>query len=614
MIRAFFFTISIVFGVIAPAAVAQVKDFTPVTREMLLNPSPGDWLMYSRTYDSQRFSPLNQINRQNVGQLRMAWVRGMVPGIHENIPIVHQGIMYVVGPGAVVQALDATNGDLLWEYRRKLPDDLRKFIGFAGRNRTLGIYEDLVFLAAPDGYLLGLDARTGAVRWETQVQDYKNGVGHTGGAIVVDGKILTGRSCNSMEYGRAACFVAAHDALTGKELWKFYATAAPGEPGGDSWGNLPEHERMASPWGPVSYDPVRKLLFLGIGNPHPATRMERHHGNLDAVPRSAPADLYTGSTVALDIATGKVVWYYQHLPGDDWGLDYTHERILLRTAINPDPKEVKWIKSGIPRGQERDIVVSIGKPGGIWVNDRATGGFLWATPFPYDTPNFHISRIDVETGKTYINWDMVLKSPGDSHLICFEDTKGYWPMAYYPGKNSLYIPYNDYCKVSIAGNEMGVSAAPGVGDSAAPGVTVARPSGDTGAAEHTVARPGADPNALTGIAKVNMSTGQIQRFYSQRAPGNGAVLATAGDLIFWGDMNRRFRAFDADTGKILWESILGGIIQSSTITYSVNGKQYVAVLTGDGGTSTMRPLALIRDIKPPRGHNAIYTFALPEHP
>ena len=156
MIRTLFFVTSIVLAVLTPAAWAQVDNFTPVTQEMLLNPSPGDWLMFSRTYDSQRFSPLDQINRQNVGQLRMAWVRGMGPGIHENIPIVHQGVMYVANPEAVVQALDATNGDLIWEYRRRLPEDLSEFIRNAGRARAVAIYEDLIFFTAPDGYLVGL--------------------------------------------------------------------------------------------------------------------------------------------------------------------------------------------------------------------------------------------------------------------------------------------------------------------------------------------------------------------------------------------------------------------------------------------------------------------------
>ena len=599
MIRILFLVTSIVFGAIPPAAFAQallsqgvggqVKNFTPVTREMLLNPSPEDWLMYSRTYDAQRFSPLDQINRRNVGQLRMAWARGMGSGVHANIPLAYRGVLYVVNPGAVIQALDATNGDLIWEYRRKLPDDLTNYVGGVGRSRTLAMFEDLIFYAAPDGYLLGLDARTGQVRWETKVHDYKTTAQQTPGPTVVDGKVMSGRGCSLA--GRVSCTIAAHDARTGKEVWKFYTTPAPGEPGGDSWGTVPVESRMASAWGlPGSYDPVRKLVYWGIGNPSPHTRMKRHGGDPDGTARSAPADLYSNSTVALDPDTGKLAWYYQHLPGDDWDADHVQERILFRTVLNPDPQAVKWINPRIPRGQQRDMIVTVGEAGGIWVLDRDKGQFLWATPFPYDVPEFHISRIDVETGKTYINWDKVLKKDGDRQLVCYQDTKSYWPIAYHPGKNSLYIPYHDQCTDTTA--------------------NMKNPQGD--GPRNGVLRPGSDPNAFSVIAKVNLTTGQVQRIHSQRAPGNGAVLATAGDLIFWGDMNRRFRAFDADTGKILWETILGGMIQMSTITYSVNGKQYVAVLTGDGGPGGLQPLSLVPEIKPPRGHNAIYVFALPE--
>ena len=161
MIRTLFFVTAIVVSATIPAALAQVKDFTPVTREMLLDPSPNDWLMFSRTYDNQRFSPLDQVNRQNVGQLRMAWARGMAPGTQESIPLVYQGIIYVLVPGAIIQALDATNGDLIWEYRHKLPDDMRDFIGTATKTKALAIYGDLIFYTAPDGYLLALDAPDG---------------------------------------------------------------------------------------------------------------------------------------------------------------------------------------------------------------------------------------------------------------------------------------------------------------------------------------------------------------------------------------------------------------------------------------------------------------------
>ena len=571
------------------AAPAQVENFVPVTQRMLENPSPSDWLMLSRTYDFQRFSPLDQINQQNVGRLRMAWARGMSPGAHELIPLVYRGVMYIANPVAVIQALDATDGDLLWEYRRRLPAEVAEDAGSA-RTRNLAIFEDMIYYASPDGYLVALDARTGALRWETLAHDYNAGHRHTSGPIVANGKVLTGRSCRT----RDACFISAHDARTGRELWKFYTTAAPGEPGGDTWGALPAGQRVASPWGlPGSYDPETNLVYWGIANTRPYSRISRHNGNVDAISRSAPAELYSNSTVALNADTGELAWYYQHLPGDDWDFDHVQERILFRARFNPNPDSLKWINPRIPRGAERNALITLGEPGGLWALDRATGEFLWATPFPYDVPEFHISHIDVETGKTYVNPNLLFQKEGDRRLICFENIKNFWPMAYHPEKNSLYIPFHDSCLDATANLSTDNGHGPRI----------------------AVPRPGVARDEFAGIAKVNLATGATERIYSSAISGNGAMLATAGNLLFWGDLNRRFRAFDADSGRVLWETIVGGIVQMSTITYAVNGKQYVAVLSGQGEGATRHPLRQIRQlgtpITPPQEHNAIYVFALP---
>lgn len=559
----------------AASAAAQVQNFKPVTNEMLQTPSPHDWLMFSRTYDAQRFSPLDQINRRNVGGLRMAWVRGMGPGQTETIPIVHEGVMYVVEPGAVVAALDATTGDLVWEYKRRVPAN----VASVARTKNLAIYQDLVFYTAPDA-VVGLDARTGERRWEATT----DGRGNTSGPIVVEGKVLSGGACAGK---RENCFLVAHDALTGKEIWRFYTTPAPGEPGDETWGGAALDKRMASTWGlPGTYDAARKLVYWGIANPMPDQRIARHDGNPDAVGRRAPADLYSNSTVALDPATGKLAWFYQHLPADDWDSDYTHERTLLRTRISPDPKFVKWINPDVRRGEERDVAVTVGEAGGVFVLDRATGQFLWATPFPYDAPEFVISDIDVRTGKTSINWNLVFKQPGEHHVICYWNTRSYWPTAYSTATNSLYVPYIDNCR------DLAIAEAAGRDRWS------------------VVPRPGSDPHALTGLAKINLTTGEVLRFDVGRAPGMGAVLATAGGLIFHGDMSRRFRAFDAATGNQLWEAILGGNVSVSTITYAVDGKQYVAVMTGDN-LKVPELAKEVPELRTPAGHNAIYVFTLP---
>ncbi|HWP83758.1 MAG TPA: PQQ-binding-like beta-propeller repeat protein, partial [Terriglobia bacterium] len=252
----------------------QGNDFAPVTEEMLRNPDPADWLMLSRTYDEQRHSPLDQINRQNVGQLRMVWARGMSAGVQESVPLVYRGVMYVVSPGAYVQALDAASGDLLWEYRRKYADDVTAERQQSARAKGLAIFEDMIYYTAPDGYLVAIDARTGKQRWEAEAHDRRSGAQHTSAPIVVEGKVITGRVCAD---SREECFIAAHDARTGALAWKFYTTAAPGEPGGDSWGSVPVNERIAGTWGlPGSYDPVRRLIYWAVANPKPYTRLRRH--------------------------------------------------------------------------------------------------------------------------------------------------------------------------------------------------------------------------------------------------------------------------------------------------------------------------------------------------
>jgi alcohol dehydrogenase (cytochrome c) len=580
--------LSAVSVLVLASVLAHAAEFKPVTEEVLLNPDPADWLMINRTYDEQRFSPLSQINRSNVASLQLAWTRGLPPGTQESSPIVHQGIMYVIAPGGGVEAIDGANGDLIWEYWRTYPKDMVQTIQAPNRSRSknLAIFEDMVYFAAPDGFLVALDAKTGAVRWQAKAHDYKDGTEHTGGLMVADGKLISNRACRV----RAGCFIAAHDAKTGKELWKFYNTAAPGEPGSDSWGDLPAEQRSASSWGlPGSYDPKRKVVYWAIANPTPYTRLKRH-GRADAVPNEAPSELYSNSTVALDVNTGKLIWYYQHLPGDDWDSDHIHERTLVRTKVLPDAKYVKWINPTVPKGEERDIVVEVAEAGDVFALDRETGKFLWAEPFPYDGPNLTMSSIDLETGRTHINADRVFKQDGDQHIVCAYNTRSWWATSYDPGRNMLYVPFQDACLNMTANSKSQTGGGPRFG----------------------IQRPGIDQNAYVGIMKINLSTGEMFRIHSQPWPGNGSALATAGDLLFWGDLNRRFHAFDSDTGKVLWEVPLGGMIMASTISYAIDGKQYVAVFTGDGLSGTGNELGIVPKLKPVHGHSAIYVFALPD--
>jgi alcohol dehydrogenase (cytochrome c) len=566
-----------------PLHAQEGRTFVPAGDQVLANPNGADWLHISRTYDQHRYSPLDQVNKSNVRQLTLAWSRGLPPGVQESTPIVYRGVMYVMVPGGGVQALDAKNGDAVWEYRRNYPPNVPRL---AARAKNLAIYEDMIYYGAPDGFLLALDAQTGRLRWETKVD---NGQITAGGLLVADGKVISNRTCEQGK--REFCFIAAHDARTGKEVWRFYTTAAPGEPGGDTWGEMPVEARAAGPWGlPGSYDPARKVVYWGVANPNPYTRFKRH-GQYDATPPASPTELYSNSTLALNVETGKLVWYYQELPGDDWDADHNQERLLIRTRVSPDPKHAKWINPTIKTGAEQDVVITVAEGGGMFAIARDSGQFLWARPFPFDDPNVNMTVVDPRTGKTSANPAKMFKKDGDTIVGCYHNTRGLWQIAYHPGRNSIYVPFHDQCLSMEAVNNSGTGYGRRVG----------------------VMRPGSDPAKYMGIAKVDVATGEMRVIYSQPEPTNGSALATAGDLIFFGDMNRRVRALDADSGKVLWQTIVGGMIMNSTITYAVNGKQYVAVLTGGGQSVTSGPIAVVGSALPApvQGHNAVYVFALP---
>ncbi|MBF8270470.1 MAG: hypothetical protein HW386_2179 [Gammaproteobacteria bacterium] len=569
------------FAVQNSIAQTATENFKPVTQEMLENPAPEDWLMFSRTYDAQRYSPLDQINRKNVSKLQLAWSRGIgTTGEIQSIPLVYNGVMYVLGPEGVILALNATSGKLVWKYAREMDEATKRRA--RARSKNLAIYENMIISTAPDNFIIALDAQTGKLIWETNVDQ---GGQQTAGPIVMNGIIVSGRACQGRK--RDSCFIAGHDAKTGKELWKFYTVPAMGEPGSETWGKSPNHDMMtASTWGlSGSYDPKRNLVLWGIANPVPNTRGDRHGGDASGTSFVAPADLYSNSTVALVPETGELKWYYQHLPGDDWDVDYTNERVLVTTRINPDPKHVKWINEAA-RGQVRDVTVMIGEGGGIFVNDRGTGEFLWAAPYPFETEHASVSHIDTKTGQTFINKDVVLNQPGDQRLICYWNTVSYWPTAYSPRTNSLYATYIDNC-LDMTRSKEGQSERRQLGR-----------------------RPGYEREKAAGLAKINLETGEIMFFNQSPIPTSGGMLPTAGGLVFNGDLDRNFRAFDDKTGKKLWETKIGGPVTTSTITYAVNGKQYVAVYSGFNfaSNSIVRMMEMEDYIM---DHFAVYVFALP---
>jgi alcohol dehydrogenase (cytochrome c) len=555
----------------------------PVTDEMLWKPNPADWMMWRRTLDSHGHSPLDQVNRNNVGRLKMVWTRGMGPGnIQEATPLVYNGVMYLPSPSDLIQAIDAKSGDLLWEYRRRLPADLGKFMPAFVINRNLAIYGNLIIDTSADDYVYALDAQTGTLVWETKILDYQKGAQQTSGPIIANGKIISGRGCEP-EGGPDACVVTAHDARTGKELWRTRTIAAPGEPGNDSWGSVPFDKRVhVGTWMVPSYDPELNMIYIGTSVSSPAPKFllggnDKQH-------------LYHNSTLALNADTGKIVWYYQHVV-DHWDLDHPFERLLVDTAVAPARTEVNWINPRVKPGEKRKVITGIpGKTGIVYTLDRQTGEFLWARP---TVPQNVVSTIDGATGAVTVNPNALYTAAKDERLICPSTSGGKnWPAgAYSPTTNTMYYPLQNTCMMTtviadrdnLEGSLYGIST------------RVQLPDGMTN---------------VGAVYAISAETGKTVWKHEQRA-GTLSLVSTGGGLIFVGDANGRFKALDDRSGKVLWETNLSSPVSGYPITFSVAGRQYVAVSTGPslvaGGAARLTP-ELRQSTNPA---NQMFVFALP---
>jgi len=314
----------------APKKVSPLDKITPVTDSMLAAPSASDWLTWRRTFDYHGFSPLKQITKANVSDLRMAFTWTLPNGANEATPLIHDGVMFVYGFGDKVQAIDATNGDLLWQYTRQLPNEVQPTV-----KRNISIYGDKIYLATSDIHIVALDAKTGKMVWDSPIADVKEGFRLTGGPLTAKGKVMIGT------VGRVPGknYIVAFDAQTGKEAWRFNTIAQPGEPGGDSWNGLPVEKRNgASAWIAGSYDPTLNLTFWGVAQTYDTGPLR----NLVKEPGVTNDGLYTDSTLAINPDTGKLVWYFQHQPNDQWDLDWVFERVVTKlnrlTAMQECPR------------------------------------------------------------------------------------------------------------------------------------------------------------------------------------------------------------------------------------------------------------------------------------
>ncbi|HIF06303.1 MAG TPA: pyrrolo-quinoline quinone [Gemmatimonadetes bacterium] len=549
----------------SPCLVAQVPDFRPVTEETLRNPAPGDWLNFRRTDDAWGYSPLDQINRDNVGQLQLAWSWAMdESGSQEATPLVYDGIMYLPNPHGIIQALDGATGDLIWEYRPEIdPDRPPRGIG---AQKNIAIYGDKIFAATLDAHIIALDARTGEVAWDTETADASLGFKYTAGPIVVRGTVIAGiTGCE--RYKEDVCFLAGLDAETGEEKWHTATIALPGEPGGDTWGDLQLEFRAGSDmWMTGSYDPEANLVYWGTSQAKPWARAVRGTDG-DA--------LYTNSTLAVDPDTGELVWYYQHLPGETNDMDDGFENILIDVGGQPS-------------------LFKMGKLAILWQINRETGEFIRAT----DLGLQNIVEVDPQTGVvTYV--PEMIPQIGVEMEMC-PSTSGFksWrAMAYSPETNALYVPMTLNCEVATFGPIERVIG-----------------GGGTGPVRRRDIRHPDGADHLGELLALDIATGEPLWRHRTTTPINSAALTTGGGLVFVGDWDRYVYAYDAATGDVLWQTRLVTSVQGFPVTFEANGKQYVAVPAGVGGASwsNLIPRELIPEIKRPNHGNSIHVFALPD--
>ena len=560
-----------------------IPNWAPVTDEQLRNPDPGDWIMMRGNYEGYGFSPLKQIDRTNIKSLQLVWSRGMESGINQNTPIVHNGVMFLGNPNDVIQAIDAASGDLLWQYRRNLPDLTKIPSGHWGqRKRSVFLYGDKLYTVTRDNYLVALDAKTGKQVWQVNRGGNLYAT-NTTGPIVVKGVVVAGATC---QYAPIGCFVTGNDAETGKELWRNHVIPKPGEPGSETWGNLPfEKRQMTGVWGPITYDPQLDLIYYGSSGTGPAAEGQR--GNYGATMDG------TNTRFAVKPMTGEIVWKHQVLPEDNWDQECTFEMMPITTAVNPDPKAegMMAVGKGIKSASRRTLTGVPCKTSIMWSFDAAKGDFLWAKQTAVQNI---VDKIDPR-GKVTINKAMVMTDIHKVYDLCPTHAGGRdWPFsAYSPQANVMYVQLQNLC------TDIHVRA---------DNIPSKLPDG------YNVLGTAKISPGHTGIGRIDaisVETGKTLWSWENKATNYAPVLATGGGLVFNGALDRYLRAFDQDNGKVLWQVRLGSHVSGAPVSFSKDGKQYIAVVAGGGFGGGNSP-RLFPEIDQPSGSNMVYVFALPE--
>jgi alcohol dehydrogenase (cytochrome c) len=520
-----------------PAPMPSIlRGYKPVTADRLKHPGDGDWLMVRRTYDGWGYSPLDQITTANVARLQPVW--GFATGVtdgHEAPAIVNNGVMFVATPRNQVIAIEAATGAFLWRYKRPLADDV---IMLHGTSRGVALYADKVFFAAGEAVLVALDARTGREVWTTTVADNKSGYYMSVAPLVADSKVLVGASGG--ELGIRG-FVAAYAIDTGKEVWKTYTVPAPGEAGSETWPNGDQWKTGGGPvWVTGNYDPETNLAFWGTGNGGPWIGDQRPGDNL-----------YTSSTVAVDVATGTIKGHFQYHPNDSWDWDEVSPPILVDYRRN---------------GRTIKGLIDVARDGYLWFLERTSGPIKFIEGMPYVTQNVFRS-LDPKTGRPDVD---PARRPGTGREASFCPShwggKNWPPIAFSPNTRMIYIPANENLCTSMIGR------------------TVSYSQGRVfiGVTNTFSIVPGADH--IGEVQAWNVDTGKrVWTHTFARSANWGPMLATGGGLVFSGGTNDRlFRAFDAMNGKVLWKFPTNSGIIGQPTSFMVDGKQYVAVQSGWG--------------------------------
>ncbi|MBV9117185.1 MAG: PQQ-dependent dehydrogenase, methanol/ethanol family [Acetobacteraceae bacterium] len=501
----------------------------------------SNWAMYGRTYDNERFSPLKQINDQNVGQLKLvyAFQLGALRS-NEATPLVIGDTMYIPsssGPKSVY-ALDARTGTIKWQYQPDLPEDFEPFVCCDLDSRGVSYADGKILFGTLDGHLIALDAANGRELWKAQVVDYKQGSVVTSPPLIVKNLAIVGFAGG--EYGARGA-IQAYDISTGKQIWKTYTIPGPGEPGNETWkGDSWQHAGGAA-WLVGSYDPKTNTAFFGTSNPGPWNAAVRSTGTSDY---GQLRNLYTSSTLALDADTGQIKWYLQSTPAEAWDYDGVNELVLADIPID---------------GQRTPVMMKADRDGFFFVANRETGKLISAEPF---VPVNWAKRYDVANVRP-------IEDPAKRPRLDYKATdicpswmggKNWQPISFNPETGLAYIAANNMCQ-----------------DMQASEVNYRRGTFYLG--NDFSVHPG-HGGYLGQLVALNPATQKPAWTMNLPLPWNGGTMTTAGNLVFFGDITGWFRALDAKTGKELWKINVGSGVGAGPMTFAVDGKQYVAVLVG----------------------------------